>query len=141
MLRVFPCMYENTKLSILDLSGNQFEEFPDICYPDLVHLAEVKLNGNKLKEVPPAVKELNSLKVLDLGDNGLTSVPGEIADINKLKGKFQHYFRKYTKNSKYQRGYVVYIWLCYNMLHMVYYHLKDLCIMAVIGSLNQCRNL
>jgi Leucine-rich repeat (LRR) protein len=87
MLSAFPCMAQNTKLSVLDLSGNQFEQFPDICYPDMLHLAEVKLNGNKLKEVPPAVKELNSLKVLDLGDNALSSVPGEIADINKLKGK------------------------------------------------------
>jgi internalin A len=101
MLSVFPCMSENTKLIILDLSGNQFEEFPDICYSDLVHLVEVKLNGNQLKEVPPAVKELNSLKVLDLGDNSLSSVPGEIAGINKLKGKLQYYFRKCTKNSKY----------------------------------------
>jgi Leucine-rich repeat (LRR) protein len=88
MLSVFPCMSQNTKLSVLDLSGNEFEEFPDICYTDLVHLTEVKLNGNKLKVVPPTVKNLSSLKVLDLGDNELTSVPAEIADINKLKGKW-----------------------------------------------------
>jgi Leucine-rich repeat (LRR) protein len=87
MLSVFPCMSQNTKLSVLDLSGNKFEEFPDICYTDLVHLAEVKLNGNKLKEVPPTVKNLSSLKVLDLADNDLISVPAEISDINKLKGK------------------------------------------------------
>ncbi|XP_069691422.1 leucine-rich repeat-containing protein 47-like [Periplaneta americana] len=84
-LSVFPCMSQNTKLSILDLSGNQFEEFPDICYAELIHLAEVKLNGNKLKEVPPTIKELSSLKVFDLGDNALSTVPAEIADINKLK--------------------------------------------------------
>ncbi|PSN38760.1 Leucine-rich repeat-containing protein 47 [Blattella germanica] len=85
MLYTFPSMSQNTKLSILDLSGNQFEEFPDICYPDLIHLAEVKLNGNKLKEIPPNVKELSSLKSLDLGDNNITTVPGELADISKLK--------------------------------------------------------
>lgn len=85
MLSVFPCMSANTKLSVLDLSGNKFEMFPDICYTDLVHLAEVKLKGNKLKEVPPTVKNLSSLKVLDLGDNDLISVPAEISDINKLK--------------------------------------------------------
>jgi Leucine-rich repeat (LRR) protein len=81
-------MSPNTKLSVLDLSGNQLEEFPDICYTGLVHLAEVKLKGNKLKEVPPAVKNLSSLKVLDLGDNDLVTVPAEISDINKLKGKW-----------------------------------------------------
>ncbi|GLH14321.1 Protein lap4 [Gryllus bimaculatus] len=84
-LKDIPSLIGNTKLSILDLSHNQFENFPDICHQELVHLSEVKLNGNKIKEIPSAICNLSSLKLLDIADNCITVVPGELADAPKLK--------------------------------------------------------
>lgn len=84
-IRELPSQALNLKLSILDLSNNQFDSFPDVCYPELIHLAEVKLNGNKIKEIPPNVNVLQSLKLLDVSDNSILSVPNELSDCNKLK--------------------------------------------------------
>ncbi|XP_067015352.2 leucine-rich repeat-containing protein 47 [Anabrus simplex] len=84
-LQEIPCLSMNTKLSVLDLSRNKFEKFPDICHADLVHLSEVNLNGNKIKEMPGSISDLPSLKNLDVGDNEITAVPGELADLSKLK--------------------------------------------------------
>lgn len=86
LLESFPNMVTNIKLQVLDLSNNKLEDFPDICHAELVHLAEVKLNGNNIKDIPASITALTSLKNLDIADNALTVVPGEIADINKLKG-------------------------------------------------------
>lgn len=69
LLQSLPIQKNNLKLSILDLSHNEFSEFPDICYPELGHLAELKLNDNKIEEIPSNISVLTSLKLLDLGNN------------------------------------------------------------------------
>ena len=85
LLKILPSQIGNTKLSVLNLSNNQFEAFPDICYPELVHLSEIYVNGNQIKEIPAAINQLSSLKILNVVDNLISAVPGEIADCNKLK--------------------------------------------------------
>lgn len=85
LLRSLPTQMNNVKLSVLDLSNNQFEEFPDVCYPELIHLCEIYANGNKIKAIPATINRLVSLKILNVADNSITAVPGEIADCNKLK--------------------------------------------------------
>ncbi|XP_063993460.1 leucine-rich repeat-containing protein 47-like [Diachasmimorpha longicaudata] len=85
LLKHLPCQRMNIKLAALDLSNNQFEVFPDVCYAELVHLAEIRVNGNRIKEIPGAIKVLPSLKLLDLADNCITDVPGDLADCVKLK--------------------------------------------------------
>ncbi|XP_015592936.1 leucine-rich repeat-containing protein 47 [Cephus cinctus] len=85
LLNELPSQAHNIKLSILDLSNNQFNNFPDVCYPELIHLAEIKLNGNKIKQIPSNIHVLPSLKLLDLADNHISAVPGELADCSKLK--------------------------------------------------------
>ncbi|XP_049840577.1 leucine-rich repeat-containing protein 47-like [Schistocerca gregaria] len=85
ILTKIPSLVKNTKLSILDLSHNQFEEFPDVCHSELIHLSEMKLNGNNIKEVPPTIGQLPAMKMLDLSDNSIATVPGELSDIPKLK--------------------------------------------------------
>lgn len=57
------------KLASLDLSNNQLQEFPDVCHSQLVHLAEIKFNGNRINRIPHAINNLPALKVLDLADN------------------------------------------------------------------------
>ncbi|CAK9825574.1 Leucine-rich repeat-containing protein 47 [Anthophora retusa] len=84
-LTAIPTQIENVKLSVLNLSNNQFEIFPDVCYAELVHLAEIDVRGNCIKEIPPTISQLLSLKVLNVANNKISAVPGEIVDCNKLK--------------------------------------------------------
>lgn len=69
LLRDVPSYSTCTKLSILDLSNNQLETFPDICYTELVHLSEVHVNGNRIAEIPVTINRLQGLKILNLADN------------------------------------------------------------------------
>lgn len=85
VLTRLPSQASNLKLSILDLSNNQFDTFPDVCYPQLIHLAEIKVNNNKIKEIPSTISVLQSLKLFDISDNSIQTVPNELSDCNKLK--------------------------------------------------------
>ncbi|XP_043265165.1 leucine-rich repeat-containing protein 47-like [Colletes gigas] len=88
LLKSLPTLIGNVKLCVLDLSNNQFEQFPDVCYPELVHLSEVYVNGNQIKEIPVTINQLPQLKILNVSDNLISAVPGELADCNKLKEFF-----------------------------------------------------
>lgn len=68
-----PSQIANIKLASLDLSNNQLQTFPNVCYADLVHLAEIKVNGNEIKEIPASISLLPSLKLLDASDNHIAS--------------------------------------------------------------------
>ncbi|KAH0554773.1 leucine-rich repeat-containing protein 47-like [Cotesia glomerata] len=85
LLTKVPCLSANVKLSSLDLSNNKFQVFPDVCYSNLNHLAEIKISKNSINEIPAAISVLPSLKHLDLSDNCIKGVPGELADCQKLK--------------------------------------------------------
>ncbi|XP_053982517.1 leucine-rich repeat-containing protein 47-like [Hylaeus volcanicus] len=85
LLKSLPTQIGNIKLSVLDLSNNQFESFPDICFPNLVHVSEIYINGNQIKEIPVTMNQLPQLKILNVSDNLISVIPGEIADCNKLK--------------------------------------------------------
>ncbi|KAJ8676424.1 hypothetical protein QAD02_012211 [Eretmocerus hayati] len=80
-----PSQLANNKLCNVDLSHNKFEVFPDLCYAELTHLAEIRVNDNLIKEIPPNLNVLPALKLLDLGNNKISVVPGELADCAKLK--------------------------------------------------------
>lgn len=84
LLRDVPSHSTCTKLSILNLSNNQLETFPDICYTELVHLSEIHVNGNRIAEIPVTINRLQGLKILNLADNLISVVPSELADC-KLK--------------------------------------------------------
>ncbi|XP_071558811.1 leucine-rich repeat-containing protein 47 [Temnothorax nylanderi] len=85
LLRDVPSCSLCTKLSILDLSNNQLEAFPDVCHAELAHLSEVHVNGNRITEIPITINRLQGLKVLNLADNLISVVPSELADCSKLK--------------------------------------------------------
>ncbi|KAK3908645.1 Leucine-rich repeat-containing protein 47 [Frankliniella fusca] len=84
-LTEFPSLLKNSWLTILDLSNNAFEDFPDVCSDKLCHLAEVRLGSNNIKEIPHSINALPALKLLDLSENKIKDVPGELSDITKLK--------------------------------------------------------
>lgn len=85
LLQSIPSQAANLKLTILDLSNNQLQEFPDVCYPELTHLSEIYVDKNKIKEIPSEINNLQSLKILHIADNLLSVIPGEIVDCHKLK--------------------------------------------------------
>lgn len=72
LLSHVPSQVSNTKLCTIDLSHNKFEIFPDVCYPELIHLAEIRVNDNLIKEIPANISLLPSLKLLDLGNNQIS---------------------------------------------------------------------
>ncbi|KAF3430535.1 hypothetical protein E2986_03961 [Frieseomelitta varia] len=85
LLTSLPTQIKNVKLTVLDLSNNQFEVFPDVCYSELTHLTEIYVNGNLIKEIPVTINQLPSLKIVNVASNLISVIPGEIADCNKLK--------------------------------------------------------
>ncbi|EZA49348.1 hypothetical protein DMN91_001420 [Ooceraea biroi] len=85
LLQSIPSQSANVRLSIVDLSNNRFEAFPDICHAELVHLAEIHVNGNQIAEIPASISRLQALKILNVADNLISTVPGELADCGKLK--------------------------------------------------------
>ncbi|KAK0163348.1 hypothetical protein PV327_007039 [Microctonus hyperodae] len=85
LLSEIPCQLQNTKLISIDLSNNKFQAFPDVCYAELIHLMEINLKGNEIKELPSSISVLSSLKHLNLSDNCISVVPGELAHCQKLK--------------------------------------------------------
>lgn len=74
------------KLATLDLSHNELVAFPDMCRPENAHLADFRLNANKITEIPAEVSVLPSLKNFDLADNQIKFVPKELSEIPRLKG-------------------------------------------------------
>lgn len=82
-----PPLTNNAWLSIVDFSSNQIEDMSQLCRPELSHLSELHLKRNKIKEIPIDIRELVALKLLDLSDNMITQVPGEVGDNTKLKGE------------------------------------------------------
>ena len=74
-------------LKELDLSDNQFTEFPDII-KKLPKLTSVNLSGNPIVEIPGWVKEHPALKEINLNETKLFSIP-----------------KKFEKFAKSQNGY------------------------------------
>lgn len=98
-LQQLPPFAACAKLAQLDASQNQLTEFPDVVHPaELLHLAEIKLKGNQIGVVPWNVAALPSLKLLDMTDNQVLVVPGELADNSKLKGAHKFLYYVFSEN-------------------------------------------
>ena len=61
-------------LSLLSLENNDIETIHAEALKNSSSLQDLHLNGNKLYEVPAALKDVPTLKTLDLGDNHIASV-------------------------------------------------------------------
>lgn len=84
-LESFPSLLNNAKLIVVDLSYNNLTAFPDICSSELANLSELKLQGNQIEEIPTTIGLLPALKMLDISNNKIKTLPGELADCCKLK--------------------------------------------------------
>ena len=74
------------KLSMVDLTANTLTSLGHLQEHKLEHLAEVVAKQNKLDSLSPKILEnWPVIKKLDLTQNCLKEVPGELGDISKLK--------------------------------------------------------
>ncbi|KAH6686908.1 hypothetical protein F5X68DRAFT_232234 [Plectosphaerella plurivora] len=84
--------FEQTPPSIkLILARNPFLQMPSaIC--DIENLTLLSLRGCGLKELPPGIGRLTKLQTLNLAQNQLTSLPGELLNLLSVPAKLQDLF-------------------------------------------------
>lgn len=77
-----------TSLIVVKIDQNKFTSLPEGLFNEenpKVQLAEVHAQKNVITEIPAAISRLVALRFLDMRDNALTAVPGELGDCTKLK--------------------------------------------------------
>lgn len=75
-----------SRLATLDVSVNQLTGIGEISTSIMEYLAEVMANKNQITSISPDIaKNWPVIKKLDLSENSLKTVPGELADCVKLK--------------------------------------------------------
>lgn len=78
-------------LLVVKFDNNSFEEFP-MCLLNQdnpkIRLSEIHGSKNSIQSLPPEINRLTALRLLDLRDNQLTSMPGEVGDCVKIKDIF-----------------------------------------------------
>ncbi|KAG0410960.1 hypothetical protein HPB47_011901 [Ixodes persulcatus] len=87
-LRSLPAEFSKlNRLIVLNFSNNQVEEFPSFLTESRFDfLTELVANNNRIEALPAKVAAtLPSLKTLDVANNAVKLVPGEVGDCAKLK--------------------------------------------------------
>lgn len=85
-LTSLPNINDMLHLVTLNISYNLFSVFPvGICDSKLIHFTDLLANNNLIEEIPPEIQLLSCLKVLDLSENKILSLPGELGNCTKLK--------------------------------------------------------
>lgn len=76
-----------TNLIVIKFSLNQFVRFPPgLCTPTFKqHLTEIHAKDNQIGDLPKEIGHLSALRHLDLSNNKIQLVPGELADCTKIK--------------------------------------------------------
>jgi hypothetical protein len=91
-IEVMPKFVDFPNMISVDLSNNKLTNFLDLENAVFPHLTDLKLKGNAIELLPGYVTQsLPSLKNFDIGDNQLKTVPGELANMSKLKGESYTY--------------------------------------------------
>ena len=72
------------KVQAVDLSKNQFAEFPTSLEPILPQLHELNVSSNKLTKVPSMVAG-SLIQFMDLSNNKLSGLPMEVAGMQHLR--------------------------------------------------------
>lgn len=85
-LKTLPCLKGCKVLALLDASHNELNTFLDVK-GSFELLADVILSNNVIEKLPAVVSTLGSLKKLELENNCITDIPGNLIECPKLKGK------------------------------------------------------
>lgn len=83
-LKTLPCLKGCKVLALLDASYNELSTFLDVR-GSFELLADVILSNNKIEKLPALASTLSSLKKLELENNCITDVPGNLIECPKLK--------------------------------------------------------
>lgn len=76
-----------SNLIVIKFSHNSFKQFPKgLCSPTFKqHLTEIHATDNEIADLPTGIGYLSALRQLDLTNNKIEHIPGELADCVKLK--------------------------------------------------------
>ncbi|XP_059072288.1 uncharacterized protein LOC131873353, partial [Cryptomeria japonica] len=76
-----------SNLIVIKFSHNKFQQFPrGLCSPTFKqHLTEIHATDNEICDLPIDICHLSALRHLDLVNNKIQHVPGELADCTKIK--------------------------------------------------------
>jgi len=72
-------------LSVLELAGNNLTEDGIKCVYQQKNLTKLDLDGNRIKNVPTEIGNLNDLTDLSLCENPLSDIPQSISGLQKLQ--------------------------------------------------------
>lgn len=78
-------VFKQTKLTELDVSGNQLTGAIQSQIGQLVNLKVLDASNNQMTGVPAEIGQLYNLETLDLSNNQLTGLPNELGNLKKLK--------------------------------------------------------
>eukprot|EP00095_Tigriopus_kingsejongensis_P005509 snap_masked-scaffold1966_size23764-processed-gene-0.3 protein:Tk05509 transcript:snap_masked-scaffold1966_size23764-processed-gene-0.3-mRNA-1 annotation:"leucine-rich repeat-containing protein 47" len=84
-IETMPSLAALTRLAHLDLGGNGLDQLAFMCHDSLALLADVNVAKNRLVVIEPTIGKLVALKRLDASDNVLLAVPGQLADLTRIK--------------------------------------------------------
>ncbi|PRD33932.1 UNVERIFIED_CONTAM: Lrrc47 [Trichonephila clavipes] len=85
-LSAIPPLNDLLRFVVLNICHNKFSALPvGVFDSKLIHFTEIIANNNSISEIPIEIENLGSLRVLDLSDNELIDVPGELACCPRLK--------------------------------------------------------
>ncbi|MBN3277589.1 FMOD protein, partial [Polyodon spathula] len=92
-------------LSDLRLSNNKINKIQPNTFEELENLTSLLLNNNQIPDIGTALKGLKSLSLLDLSNNKLKNLPGNLPgrlhqlylEFNKINNIPDDYFRKFPK--------------------------------------------
>ena len=78
-------VFQNTKLTLLDLSNNSLGGALPGEVRFLTSLKVLNLSGNTFTGVPAEIGQLSNLEILNLSNNQITGLPNELGNLKKLK--------------------------------------------------------
>jgi len=78
-------VFQNTKVTLLDLSNNSLSGSLPGEVRFLTSLKVLNLSGNTFTGVPAEIGQLSNLEILNLSNNQITGLPNELGNLKKLK--------------------------------------------------------
>ncbi|KAI8441816.1 hypothetical protein MSG28_005502 [Choristoneura fumiferana] len=85
-IETMPKFVDFPNLITVNVSNNKLSDFIDLENANLPHLTDMNLKGNAITSIPSYIAQsLPSLKNFDMGDNQVKVLPGELANLQKLK--------------------------------------------------------
>ncbi|ORX77341.1 L domain-like protein [Anaeromyces robustus] len=132
-----PYFREFIYIRILNLNKNYLMEFQEI--EKFINLQELLLKDNAFKRIPSEIKQLDKLKLVDLRNNGISSIPPEFDNYNIIntslgwsfihrtpEGCFHHFSMISSNSTNHQllrRGLQCHCYIKQEFVHLFFFSL------------------